>query len=232
MPDGFALIPAADPATVQALLSAVEAAGAAGRQRRGAVYAMRNLLEAVPAVTEFARSAEVRALVQPILGRDCSVVRGLLFDKLPEANWNVLWHQDLAIAVRERREVAGFHAWTVKEGVPHVQPPVEILENMLSLRLHLDPCGLDNGPLRVLPASHRLGRLSSAQIDGLRQRSPEVEVIAGPGEALLMRPLLLHASSAAVVPGHRRVIHLEFATDPLPGGLEWRWREGIPASVP
>ena len=36
-----------------------------------------------------------------------------------------------------------------------------------------------------------------------------------------MRPLLLHASSIAIVPTHRRVIHLEYASQSLADGLEW-----------
>jgi hypothetical protein len=36
-----------------------------------------------------------------------------------------------------------------------------------------------------------------------------------------MRPLILHASSAALEPRRRRVIHLEYAADTLPGELEW-----------
>ena len=218
---GYAVLPGADAVTVNALITALESAGTAGRQRHGAVYAIRNLLETVPAVAAYARSPAALELVRAILGPGCFPVRGLLFDKTPEANWKVIWHQDLSIAVRERRDVAGFRAWSVKEDVPHVQPPAAILESMLTLRLHLDPCGMNNGPLRVIPGSHRFGRLSAEGIDEMRQRFAEVEVTAKPADVLLMRPLLLHASSSASAPGHRRVIHLEFASGPLPGGLEW-----------
>lgn len=101
--DGFAIVPEVlDALTVAALIAAVGGAGAgAGSRRRGSVYALRNLLEDVPAVTELADSPQVRALVVPALGPDCFPVRGILFDKTPEANWNVVWHQDLSIAVRE-----------------------------------------------------------------------------------------------------------------------------------
>jgi ectoine hydroxylase-related dioxygenase (phytanoyl-CoA dioxygenase family) len=42
------------------------------------------------------------------------------------------------------------------------------------------------------------------------------------GDVLLMRPLVIHASSAAETPQHRRVIHFDYANVGLAEGLEWR----------
>jgi ectoine hydroxylase-related dioxygenase (phytanoyl-CoA dioxygenase family) len=144
----------------------------------------------------------------------------LLFDKTPAANWSIGWHQDTAIAVREKVEAPGFFGWSVKAGVPHVHPPTQILESMITLRVHVDDCGEGNGPLRVIPGSHRHGRLSDEAI-AKRATGPEVICPLQAGGVLLMRPLILHASSPATTPQHRRVLHLEFAADPLPHGLEW-----------
>jgi ectoine hydroxylase-related dioxygenase (phytanoyl-CoA dioxygenase family) len=148
-------------------------------------------------------------------------VRGILFDKLPGANWKVTWHQDLSIAVKERHELPGYGPWSVKEGVPHVQPPIEVLKKMLTLRLHLDDCFVDNGPVRVLAKTHDMGLLDTAKIAALRQQLPEIPATTSAGGILLMRPLLLHASSAAVAPKHRRVIHIEYAQSELPPPLKW-----------
>lgn len=101
-------------------------------------------------------------------------------------------------------------------------PPSQVLEKMLTLRVHLYESSPDNGPLRVLPGTHRLGRLCDHDVDRLRTDIEEHVCLVPRGGALLMRPLLLHASSTAQKPSHRRVIHLEFAAEPLPGGLEWR----------
>ncbi len=157
--DGFALVlDAVDAATVSALITALEdAADVPSARRRGGVYAIRNLLEAVPAVAALAVSPQMRALTIPVLGPDVFPVRGILFDKTPGANWNVLWHQDLSIAVRERRDVPGFGPWSEKAGVVHVQPPPAVMERMLTVRLHLDDCEVANGPLLVLPAHTRVG---------------------------------------------------------------------------
>lgn len=182
-------------------------------------YAQRNLLS-VPSVRELARSEPVRGLITPVLGPDCFAVRGILFNKSRTANWKVVWHQDLTIAVRERREVSGFGPWTVKAGVLHVQPPAEVMQRLLAIRIHLDESGPDNGPLRVIPGSHKEGRLSPEQIANWRRKECFTCIIPR-GGALLMRPLLLHASSACMVPKARRVIHLDFAADGLPEGLQW-----------
>ena len=223
---GFALVPdVVGEASVAELLAALDdAEGAEGVRRRENVYAIRNLLEEVPAVAELARAPEIRALVEPVLGPGAFAVRGILFDKTPDANWKVTWHQDLTIAVQERREAEGFGPWSEKAGIVHVQPPAEVLERMVTVRLHLDPCGPGNGPVQLISGSHRVGRLSAGDVQAWRTRAEPVAACTGAGGVLLMRPLALHASSPATLPAHRRVIHLEFAADELPGGLEWHGR--------
>lgn len=224
--DGFAVVEGVvEDGVMDALLPAlasVEHEGAVAR--RGSVHAVRNLLEAVPQVRSLARMPSVRALVEPVLGPGCFVVRAILFDKTPDANWKVAWHQDLTIAVRERMDAPGFGPWSEKAGIPHVQPPAGVLRRMLTVRVHLDPCGPDNGPVRVLPGSHGHGRLSTDAIDRLRGEGEPVPCTCARGGALVMRPAILHASSPATRPGHRRVVHLEFAADDLPHGLEWHGR--------
>lgn len=224
--DGFAVVEGVVPDGVaDALLPAlanVDHEGAVAR--RGGVHAVRNLLEAVPAVRDLARMPSVRALVEPVLGPECFVVRGILFDKTPRANWKVAWHQDLTIAVQAPADAPGFGPWSEKAGIPHVQPPMEVLQRMLTVRLHLDPCGPDNGPVQVLPGSHARGRLSADDIARMRGEVRPVPCTCGRGGALVMRPAILHASSPATRPGHRRVVHLEFAADALPYGLRWHGR--------
>ncbi len=180
----------------------------------------RNLLDE-PRVAALAAAPPLRQLAVAILGTGCFAVRALFFDKTPDANWKVIWHQDLTIAARERVDVAGYGPWTDKGGVPHVQPPTDILEHMVALRLHLDPCTADNGPVRVIDGTHRLGRLVPDAIDSLRAEQRESVCLADEGAVLAFRPLLLHASSPAAHPTHRRVIHIEYASQPLAPPLVW-----------
>lgn len=214
--DGFALLPLAGAADCDAL--AGDLTRFETEMRRGGV---RDLLNRSAAVRAFAQSARVLAVVRNFLGENAQPVRGIFFDKTPQANWKVPWHQDLTIAVRAKIEVAGFTAWSEKDGIPHVQPPVEILQQMLTLRLHLDNADATNGALKVLLATHQNGRFDAAQIQQMRATHEEVLCVAARGEALLMRPLLLHASSAGTAPKRRRVIHLEYAATELPDGLCW-----------
>lgn len=182
-------------------------------------HAKRNLL-ALPIIRELAASVPVRAMAEAVLGKHCFAVKGTFFNKTLESNWKVAWHQDLTIMVRKREEVAGFGPWTVKEGIIHVQPPADIMSRILAVRLHLDENGLDNGPLRVLSGSHQRGRFSAEEIAEWSRRN-SITCTVRRGGALLMRPLLLHASSACLVPKPRRVIHLEFTADELPQDLDW-----------
>lgn len=164
---------------------------------------------------QLARDLRVTSLVQSELGDRAIAVRAILFDKNPGANWTLGWHQDTKIAVRGRVDVPGFGAWSEKEGVVHCQPPASVLESSLAVRIHLDPCGADNGPLLVLPGSH---------LFGVQTNSPAIEpvvCIAKPGDVILMRPLLWHASTKSDRPEHRRVIHIEYSSAQLPTPLEW-----------
>ena len=221
--DGFAVVEnVLSRQQVDDLLHALERIGDTGSVRkRGGIFAVRNLLDESAEVRKLAESDAVRALVEPILGAHFFPVRGILFDKIPDANWKVPWHQDVTIAVRERVEAEGFGPWSMKADVLHVQPPAAILEHMLTVRLHLDPCGEENGALRVLPGSHTREKIPENEIATLRESLPEEVCAVGLGGALLMRPLLLHASSPSRVPGHRRVVHLDFASAQLPDGMQW-----------
>jgi ectoine hydroxylase-related dioxygenase (phytanoyl-CoA dioxygenase family) len=181
----------------------------------------RQLMHRVPAVAALAVSTKILNLVAVVLGEGAFPVRSIFFDKTPGANWLVPWHQDLTIAVNRQTDIPGYGPWSTKDGVPHVQPPMEVLESMVTLRLHLDDCDEANGALRIIPRSHRSGRLSVSQIAELRTQRSDVLCGARAGDALLMRPLLLHSSAEAVSPIHRRIIHLEYAACRLPAGLEW-----------
>jgi hypothetical protein len=175
----------------------------------------------LPLVAGLVHSDLIRSLVQPHLPAKPQPVRAIYFDKSPETNWTVAWHQDLTIAVRNRIDVPGFGPWSIKGGVPHVQPPVHALEQMLTVRLHLDECDESNGALRVFPGSHRAGRLSAEAIQELRGRQLATVCCAAAGDALLMRPLLLHSSGRSRSAGHRRVLHIEYSSFSLLDGLQW-----------
>lgn len=217
--DGFEIVHSVcDPSVCEVLIAALSGFL---RSRPTQSANRRNLLQNVPEVLAAATQGPIHTLVNSRSPVPLRPIRAILFDKTPDANWPVAWHQDQIVAVAARVEVEGFTAWSVKEGLPHVRPPVAILEGMITARLHLDDCLAANGALQILPGSHRVGFLSDAAIDDWRRevlsRICEVPL----GGVLLMKPLLLHASSPSSQPGHRRVLHIEYAPDTLPGGLRW-----------
>lgn len=228
--DGHAMVEGVfDSKTVEALKHAlaVHVGDEAKRSRGGSTYALRNVLSLVPRVKQLIQSVGVRDLVASVLGEHAFGVRGILFDKTPAANWKVAWHQDLSIAVQARSEVHGYGPWSVKAGVQHVQPPVNVLRSMVTMRIHLDDCRESNGPLRVIAGSHARGILDAKDVDELSRTGREVTCTGGAGSVLLMSPLVLHASSSASAPGHRRVLHIEFADCELSGGLAWFERVSV-----
>lgn len=227
---GFALIPQCLPVDVVDAVSGNievargnEAALQAVSNKSG-VYAMRNLTDVVPSVVQLLKLPEVVSVIQQILGPHAFMIRSTLFDKTDGANWGVFWHQDLSIAVKQRHEVAGFHAWTRKAGVTSVQPPIDLMRRVLAVRLHLDDCTAANGALKVLPGTHHAGRLCATSLDASIKMNEEVVCEVPAGGAVLMNPLTLHASSPMSTSGHRRVIHFEFANFALPFPLEWQYQ--------
>lgn len=211
--NGFALIPS--------VLSADRVSGIKGILGENDGAGRRGLL-ALSEVRELAESDLLISLLRPVCAAAPFPVRAIYFDKSPETNWLVSWHQDLTIAVNQRIELPGFGPWSVKNGLTHVQPPVQMLERMVTIRLHLDDADAENGALQVIPGSHHLGKLDAETIQRMRLESDAVLCEAASGDALLMRPLLLHASGRSSSPRHRRVLHLEYACEPLPGAMLWR----------
>lgn len=231
--DGFYLLRGTfSPADCDHLLGEWEAASAADangvmRSAAGAVYGARNILDLWPDALRVVDQPALADAVRSVLGPGVGLVRILYFDKPPGESWALPWHKDLAVAVKDNRlPSCEFGRPTTKYGVPHVEAPAWLLEQMLTARLHLDKVTEENGPLRVLPGSHRDGKGSSTT-------GNEVRVLCDRGDVLLMRPLLSHCSghSAEGTNRHRRILHLEFSgVRELPDG--YAWHTFIPAGGP
>ncbi len=218
LPDVFA------PSQMEVLRTGLAAALAANesdavRQRAGQVYASRNILDLYPPSRTVWREPVLLDLLRSTLGPNCGLVRGLYFDKPPEKTWALPWHKDLTIAVRPGTvRSSRFSIPRDRAGVPHCEAPLEVLQRMLTLRIHLDDVTDENGPLQVAAGSHRTGKTMEIA-DCLVER-----ILVRGGTVLAMRPLLAHCSglSDPETSRHRRILHLEFSADPdLPDGYAW-----------
>lgn len=204
---------------IDSLTQAIE--GFRNAQNSALSAGFRNLLRQCEGVKEFAKSKEIREIVEALQGQNSKPVRSIFFDKTPASNWYVTWHQDLSIAVEKRIDTEGYGPWSVKDGTIHTQPPREILEHIISLRIHLDACPIENGAIKFIAGSHRNGIINPAEAASRAEAGTPIACAAGVGDIILMRPLLLHSSSKSTQPDHRRVLHLEFASIDLPNGLSW-----------
>ena len=192
------------------------------RSSRELVYAARNLISVWPRSLELARAPALCQTVCELLGPGCGLVRALFFDKPPGRSWSLPWHKDMTIAVRDNSQPSEhFCKPTTKAGVPHVEAPQWLLERILTARIHLDDVTDENGPLRVVPGSHRSGK---EPLD-VAANDPRVQsILVSAGDVLLMRPLVAHSSgnSREGTWRHRRIVHLEFApAGPLPDSYQW-----------
>lgn len=193
------------------------------KSRNGVVYAARNIIDELPELNQVWRTPATSKLLGEVLGMDFVLVRTLFFDKHPARTWTLPWHKDMTIAVKNNSLVSSrFSKPTNKLGVPHVEAPESILQNMLTLRFHLDDVTDENGPLEIIPGSHLNGKIDQGSQRDIKK------ILATAGDVLAMRPLVSHASgkSKEGTTRHRRILHFEFAGDRhLEDGFEWYYHE-------
>jgi hypothetical protein len=233
--EGFAWLRGAVPEPVLAELRTACARGLASRdlfrRRQTGVYDIRRAVAELPEIGRAARELVRLDDVAPLLAapdRPARLVKAGFYDKGPGENWSLPWHQDTSIGVRRRLDVEGFGPWYERDSLIYAGAPAAVLERILVVRLHLDPCDAASGAMEVIPGSHRAGRLDAESLAATAVQGGPGVCVAAAGDLLLSRPLLLHRSppaSAESAARHRRVLHFEYSAAELPGGLEW-WESG------
>lgn len=177
-------------------------------------------LMADPHVASFARSGGLIEIASAILRKPAIPYRATLFDKSPDVNWKVTWHQDTALPLKEKKELRGWGPWSIKDGLNYTHATAEALEQIIALRIHLDPSTESNGPLRVIPGTHNLGVLSDEEVARISVEREAITCCGSRGSVLAMRPLLIHSSSKSTTDEPRRVLHIEYASSLLlPDGM-------------
>jgi ectoine hydroxylase-related dioxygenase (phytanoyl-CoA dioxygenase family) len=171
---------------------------------------LRHALGLLP-VAALAREPQMMKVAQGILGPKAFPFRATLFDKSRAANWLVAWHQDTALPLQDRIETPGWGPWSVKEGIHYAHAPTSVLSQISALRVSFDDSTAENGPLRVLPGTHTLGVLTDDRVSEVASQRVPVDCIVPKGGLVIMKPLLIHASSKSHSGTARRVLHIEYA---------------------
>jgi len=183
------------------------------------LFAIRQFLKEVPVIQPLIFTAKLNAVIKKYFGHNYFVIKSIYFDKPEKSNWFVAWHQDLTISVDKKINLPGFGPWTSKQDQFAVQPPLDILENIFTIRIHLDDTDENNGALKVIPGSHLKGIYRRTEIDWETKNEAICKVKIG--GIMIMRHLLLHSSNRTLNNNKRRVIHIEFSDRLLPDGLLW-----------
>jgi len=206
---------------VDAMIQVIDSITASGPAFRvtSDLFAIRRFIKEVPTVIPYIFTNTLQIYINQLFGNGYFLTKSIYFDKPEQSNWFVAYHQDLTISVTEKLPVDGFNQWTVKHDQFAVQPPVSFLENIFTIRIHLDDTDENNGALKIIPQSHCKGIWRIDTLDHTKET--EVVCKVQKGGVMIMQPLLLHASNRTTNKSRRRVIHLEFSNQPLPGGLQW-----------
>lgn len=213
---GYSIFPSVFPSEALEPLRRLFANSRVKRSRAGIRHALR-----YKPVADIAGDPRLLEIAKAVLGPTAVPYHATLFEKSPESNWLVVWHQDTALPLRERRERVGWGPWSLKEGINYAHAPASALSKVLALRLHLDDSTQENGPLRVLPGTHNRGVLTDDDLHDLAQEINPVDCLASSGGVVAMRPLLVHSSSKSLNDAPRRVLHIEYAASmQIENGLE------------
>jgi ectoine hydroxylase-related dioxygenase (phytanoyl-CoA dioxygenase family) len=183
------------------------------------LFAIRQFHKEVPETLDFIFNQSLKGIIENTFGKGYFITKSIYFDKPEKSNWFVAYHQDLTISVDKRIEIDNFENWTVKQNQFAVQPPVAILEDNFTIRIHIDKTTKDNGALKVINNSHSKGILRIENLDFENEKETICEVEKG--GIMIMKPLLFHASNKTTNNERRRVVHIEFSRQELPDGLEW-----------
>jgi ectoine hydroxylase-related dioxygenase (phytanoyl-CoA dioxygenase family) len=181
------------------------------------LFAIRQFHKEIPETLPFIFTQKLNDIIESTFGKGYFITKSIYFDKPEKSNWFVAYHQDLTISVNKRIEAENFENWTTKQNQFAVQPPISILENNFTIRIHLDKTTKYNGALKVINNSHSKGVLRVENLEKENETICEVEK----GGIMIMKPLLFHASNKTTNNERRRVIHIEFSKEQLPSGLEW-----------
>lgn len=188
-------------------------------RKTGDLFAIRKFLKEIPEIHDLIFTDTLKSIITNHFDPDYFVIKSIYFDKPAQSNWFVAWHQDLTISVDRKIDLPDFSSWTVKQDQFAVQPPLNILESIFTIRIHLDDTDEQNGALKVIPGSHLKGIYRPESIDWSTEQEEICKIQKG--GIMIMRPLLLHASNRTTNNHKRRVIHIEFSNQSLPGNLEW-----------
>ncbi|VEP16403.1 conserved hypothetical protein [Hyella patelloides LEGE 07179] len=197
----------------KAIISNIEAKSA---------YGVRDLHHKIPKISDLTNSQLiVNTLKQYTKYNQFQLIKAIFFNKNIDHNWAVAWHQDKTIAVKQKLNLTEYKNWTVKQGTLHVQPPLKILEKITAIRIALDDTDSNNGALKIIPNSHKLGILTQPEINQITNERKPILCSLKAGDAIIMHPLILHSSSKSINGNERRTIHLEYCSCNLPQGLDW-----------
>lgn len=175
-----------------------------------------------PTVLRLIQHRQVAQLLRSLTGRDLVAVAACLLDSTRTPEISAQWHQDRLVAVRERLDVEGYGPWTTRVGISHVEPPASVLDQMVLVQVHLDDVAADNHALRILPGTHRAGKLTIESVQHFLETQTPVAPLIPRGALVVMRPLLLHATSAwSTTSQHYRVLELTFAPSEAITPLQW-----------
>ncbi len=210
---------------IRSILTAVDNADTSNDtfRKTNDLFAIRQFLKEIPTVVDLIFTDKLKTLIKEIMGDNCFVVKSIYFDKPETSNWYVAYHQDLTISVDKKLELENFGPWTTKQNQFAVQPPIAFLENISTIRIHLDDTDENNGALRVIPKSHLKKIYRPETIDWSKET--ETTCCVEQGGVMLMKPLTLHSSGRTTNNKKRRVIHIEFSSMELP--TEFNWAERI-----
>lgn len=170
-----------------------------------------------PIVQELVSDPNLMRIAEGYLTGNISIVQVKLFESTPAK----AWHQERNVVLNRKVDVADWGPWHEQCGVQYVQPPIEVLDNMVTLRLQLDAANEKSGYLRIIPRSHNTGLMSDEEIKAYAASHESIDCFTEAGDVFAMRPHVLQKTCEGSDGSARRVLQIEYCGYKLPAELEW-----------
>jgi|GEM_PF-5756574 len=191
--------------------------------RDGFVFQIFDVPRRPPPLGELPRDPLLTRVAQELVGSRVVVAWALVLNKVrsPTANWAVPWHQDTSVYCTHIPPDA---SGELRAGFATFRPTDHSVANLTVARVALDRDTTTSGCLRVLPGSHKWGRVSGGEggrLGGHAGTAIELE----PGDVAFFNPLLMHRADENRTSSQRRVVHIYYRPVGMPlqgtGWIDW-----------
>ena len=183
------------------------------------------ILKTLPSLKNILINHNLLKIIHSI-DKEAFIVRSVLFDSKYSQEVDEKWRQSKDINTIIQNDNHKLIDDTQTDQLQLTEADENLLRKMFIIRIYLDDISLKNGPLKLIPGSHKKV-LSENEVQTITDNSTPVISDIPAGGIQILKPLLLVSNSLAVSQKRRRILQLEFSSVELKDGFNWYERKRL-----